>query len=238
MAMAANKDILILSLETSADGCSASLSVNGKSVADCSIDEPRMQTSRLAPMVEELLGTAGCSVKNCAAVAVSSGPGSYTGLRVGVSMAKGLCFGAGIPLIGVNTLDLIAVQGRALMAAEPLDYIVPMIDARRMEVYQAVYDAECIRIGKIEPLILDETSYADLLAKGRVLFCGDGCEKFQAATSSANALFAPCRPDASYMAKIAFDKYLTGDFEDVAYMEPFYLKDFRIGQSKKNILGI
>jgi tRNA threonylcarbamoyladenosine biosynthesis protein TsaB len=185
-----------------------------------------------------MLKGAGLSVKDCKAVAVSSGPGSYTGLRVGVSLAKGLCFGAGIPLIGVGTLDLVASQALELYQGERPDFIVPMIDARRMEVYQAVYDGSASRIGEIEPLILDGDSFKDLLAKGRVLFCGDGCEKFQTLVSSSNALFLPFRPEARYMAKIAGQKYLAGDFEDVAYMEPFYLKDFRIGQSKKNILSI
>ena len=113
-----------------------------------------------------------------------------------------------------------------------------MIDARRMEVYQAVYDGNAVRIGQIEPMILDSASYTDLLAKGRVLFCGDGCEKFSGITENKNALFQPCIPKADYMAKIAQLKYQAGDFEDVAYMEPFYLKEFRIGQSKKNILGL
>lgn len=113
-----------------------------------------------------------------------------------------------------------------------------MIDARRMEVYQAIYDSTARRIGEIEPLILEGSSYTQLLAKGKVLFCGDGCKKLSDILYHANASFLPCCPDARYMAKIAHQKYLAGDFEDVAYMEPFYLKDFRIGQSKKNILGL
>ena len=229
---------MILSIETSADFCSAAISNGEEIIASCLIDQPRAQSSRLAPAIDEMLKGAGLSVKDCKAVAVSSGPGSYTGLRVGVSLAKGLCFGAGIPLIGVGTLDLVASQALELYQGERPDFIVPMIDARRMEVYQAVYDGSASRIGEIEPLILDGASFKDLLAKGRVLFCGDGCEKFQTLVSNSNALFLPFRPEARYMAKIAGQKYLAGDFEDVAYMEPFYLKDFRIGQSKKNILGL
>ncbi len=229
---------LILSIETSGDFCSAALSEGDTVVASCYIDRPRAQSSLLAASIETMLEKESVSVKECSAVAVSSGPGSYTGLRVGVSMAKGLCFGAGIPLIGVGTLDLIANQVVGLYEGERPDFIVPMIDARRMEVYQAVYDSTAIRIGEIEPMILEADSYCDLLDKGNVLFCGDGCRKFSELTSHPAARFFPCGPDARYMAKIARKKYLAGDFEDVAYMEPFYLKDFRIGQSKKNILGM
>ena len=229
---------MILSIETSGDFCSAAISDGESLVTSWLIEQPRAQSSRLAPAIDEMFKAAGLSVKDCKAVAVSSGPGSYTGLRVGVSLAKGLCFGAGIPLIGVGTLDLIVNQALDLYNNERPDYIVPMIDARRMEVYQTVYDGNANRIGEIEPLILEAGSYQDLLSKGKVLFCGDGCEKFQSIISNPNAQFLPCRPEARYMTKIARRKYLASDFEDVAYMEPFYLKDFRIGQSKKNILGI
>lgn len=236
--MMSQNNTLILSIETSGDCCSAAFSREGATFASATLDTPRMQSSRLAPMIEQLLKDNSLTVKDFAAVAVSSGPGSYTGLRVGVSLAKGLCFGAGIPLIGVGTLDLIAGQALELFEGEKPDYIVPMIDARRMEVYQAVYDNRAGRIGEIEPLILEDASYGDLLAKGKVLFCGDGCDKFSGIISHPGAIFFHCAPDARYMAKIAHQKYLAGDFEDVAYMEPFYLKDFRIGQSKKNILGL
>ena len=231
-------DNLILSIETSGDSCSAALSKNGATFASDFLDTPRMQSSRLAPMVDSLLKENNLTMKQLSAVAVSSGPGSYTGLRVGVSMAKGLCFGAGVALIAVGTLDLIAAQALEAFDGERPDFIVPMIDARRMEVYQAEYDGCACRIGDIEPKILDENSYAGLLEKGRVLFCGDGCQKFSTVISHPSALFFSCSPDARYMAKIAHQKYLAGDFEDVAYMEPFYLKDFRIGQSKKNVLGL
>ena len=236
--MESNKPVYILSIETSTDVCSAAISIDGATIAARRIDEARMQSARLAPVIEQLLKDNSLTVKDFAAVAVSSGPGSYTGLRVGVSLAKGLCFGAGIPLIGVGTLDLIAGQALELFEGEKPDYIVPMIDARRMEVYQAVYDSRAGRIGEIEPLILEDASYGDLMAKGKVLFCGDGCDKFSGIISHPGAIFFHCAPDARYMAKIAHQKYLAGDFEDVAYMEPFYLKDFRIGQSKKNILGL
>ena len=229
---------LILLIETSGDACSVALAQGGECIGSKIITTPRMQSSRQAPMTDELLSECSLTMADCSAVAVSSGPGSYTGLRVGVSMAKGLCFGAGKPLIGVSTLDIIALEVKLSLGNADVDYIVPMIDARRMEVYQAVYDGKARRIGEIEPMILDGLSYGELLAKGRVLFCGDGCEKFSGITENKNALFQPCIPKADYRAKIAHLKYQAGDFEDVAYMEPFYLKEFRIGQSKKNILGL
>lgn len=232
-----DKDIIILALETSTDVCSVALSVNGVTTDSESESQARMQTSRMAPMVEDLLKRNGIGVKDCAAVAVSSGPGSYTGLRVGVSLAKGLCFGAGIPLIGIGTLDLLAAQGIMHDTKAAADYIVPMIDARRMEVYQAVYMRDGSRTGDIEPLILDGDSYSGLLEKGKVLFCGNGCEKFEPVCGSGNAIFFPCTPDARSMSRLAFEKFTAKKFEDVAYMEPFYLKDFTISINKKKILG-
>lgn len=231
------KDI-ILSIETSGDCCSAALSAGGESFDSRFIDTPRMQSSHLAPMIEELLAANSLTVKDCAAVAVSSGPGSYTGLRVGVSLAKGLCFGAGIPLIAVGTLNLIARQALEATSDNIPDYVVPMIDARRMEVYQTVLGST---LGKtespVEPLILDESSYSTLLDRGTVLFCGDGCAKFSKIISHPNAKFYPCNPNARYMAPLAYRKLQEEKFEDTAYMEPFYLKDFAIGVSKKKILG-
>ncbi len=229
---------LILSIETSGDCCSAALSACGETFDSRFIDTPRMQSSQLAPMIEELMSSNRLTIKECSAVAVSSGPGSYTGLRVGVSMAKGLCFGARIPLIAVGTLELIARQGVEAVADNVPDFVVPMIDARRMEVYQTVFDGGLKNTVKaVEPLILDENSYCDLLDKGTVLFCGDGCAKFSKIISHPNARFYPCNPNARYMGALAYERFAAGKFEDTAYMEPFYLKDFAIGISKKKILG-
>lgn len=236
--MMPQKKDLILSIETSGDCCSAALSAGGETFDSRFIDTPRMQSSSLAPMVEELMSSNQLTVKDCSAVAVSGGPGSYTGLRVGVSLAKGLCFGAGIPLIAVGTLELIARQAVEAVSDSVPDFVVPMIDARRMEVYQTVYDG-CLKgtIEAVEPLILDEDSYSGLLDRGTVLFCGDGCAKFSKIISHPNAKFYPCNPNARYMGALAHKRFTAGKFEDTAYMEPFYLKDFAIGISKKKILG-
>ena len=241
MAMYSNKDILILAIETSTDVCSVALSKNGETSDFDIVTEPRMQTSRLAPMADDLLRRNGLSARDCSAVAVSSGPGSYTGLRVGVSMAKGLCFGASIPLIAVNTLDLLAAQGlsmyKAVYGGKPVDSVVPMIDARRMEVYQAEYDSDGNRVSEVEPKILETFSYSGLIAKNRVLFCGNGCKKFEGIAPKGDTFFIECCPEAQYMAQLAFKKFIAKNFEDVAYMEPFYLKEFSIGVNKKKILG-
>ena len=201
----------ILMIETSTECCSVALAVGTQILASRVNETPRQHAAQLVPYIQEVLKESGVSANTLDAVAVSEGPGSYTGLRVGVSLAKGLCFGAGIPLIGVGTLDLIANQAIELNDGEKPDYIVPMIDARRMEVYQAVYDSTAKRIGEIEPLILEGSSYTQLLAKGKVLFCGDGCAKFEQVANHANASFLPCCPDARYMAKIAHQKYLAGE---------------------------
>lgn len=231
-----NKETIILAIETSTDVCSAALSSNGVTIDSILETGARMQTARLAPMIGELLERNGFCMKDCSAVAVSSGPGSYTGLRVGVSMAKGLCFGAGIPLIGVGTLDILAAQGIALSQAAA-DYVIPMIDARRMEVYQALYDSAGTRIGDISPKILDGSSYSGLPIDKQLLFCGNGCFKFESIIERKGSLFVPCNPSADYMSRLSYENFINGIFEDVAYMEPFYLKDFAIGVSKKKILG-
>ncbi len=234
--MISDKKTIILAIETSTDICSAALSANGATMDSIVETGARMQTARLAPMIEELLKRNGLCVKDCSAVAVSSGPGSYTGLRVGVSMAKGLCFGAGIPLIGIGTLDILASQGIALSRSRA-DYVIPMIDARRMEVYQALYDSDGSRIGDISPMILDGSSYSGLPSGKRLLFCGNGCFKFESIIEREGAVFVPCSPSADYMSRLAYEYFINENFEDVAYMEPFYLKDFAIGVNKKKILG-
>jgi len=225
-----NSPVIIL-IETSTEWCSAALLKDGAIAAERIVKESKQHAAITAPFVKEILEEAGISAAQCDAVAVSEGPGSYTGLRVGVSTAKGLCFGSGKPLIGVNTLDILARQGLG-----KADFIVPMIDARRMEVYCAVYDAQGIRRTEIEAKILDGESFSDLLAKGKVLFIGDGAEKFSKVCTNANASFEQTCPLASFMAAPALEAYNKKEFEDVAYFEPFYLKEFVAGISQKSVL--
>ena len=210
----------ILLLETSGTILSVALADNGTVVADRVCREPRMQASLTAPLVKEVLDAAGLRAQDLDAVCVSKGPGSYTGLRVGVSTAKGLCFGASLPLISVCTLDILAACGSGS------GYIVPMIDARRMEVYTAVYDAKGNRLSEIEAKIIGPDSFADELAAGPVLFIGDGALKCKDVLTSPNAVFREAFPLASAMAPLAEKAYNEKQFEDLAYFEPFYLKDF------------
>ena len=217
----------ILLIETSTDCCSVALSRSTDILASRSDASPKVHASRLVPLTEEILGETGLTMCDVDAVAVSRGPGSYTGLRVGVSTAKGLCFGSGKPLLSVDTLQILVQQG--LSHPCKARHIVPFIDARRMEVYT---------LSGITPisLILDESSFSDLLADGPTLFIGTGVTKFRDICRHPNAFFQECYPQALAMAPLALEAYKKKEFEDVAYFEPFYLKDFTPGVSKKSII--
>ncbi len=222
----------ILSIETSTAVLSVALSQDGTVVGERVCTEPRMQASLTAPLVKEVLDAAGLSVRDCDAVCVSAGPGSYTGLRVGVSTAKGLAFGAGIPLLSLPTLDILVagVEDAAAFSA-----IVPMIDARRMEVYSAVYAPDGTRRTAVEPLVVEADSFAALLEQGKVLFVGDGAAKCAQVITHPNAAFREASPLARHMAALAQAAFDAGKWENLAYFEPFYLKDFVATVSKKNL---
>ena len=183
-----------------------------------------------------MLAEKGLTIADCDAVCVSMGPGSYTGLRVGVSTAKGLCFGSGKPLIAVGTLDTLAAQASSVIPdpIEGLKYIIPMVDARRMEVYTAVFE-DGIQTTETAPAIIDENSFADFLEKGPCLFIGDGAGKCADVIKHQNAHFCQCWPKASAMLAPAVKAYKEKRFEDVAYFEPFYLKEFVATVSKKKL---
>ena len=228
----------ILLLETSGVILSVALSRDGRVVAERVCREPRMQASLTAPLVKEVLEEAEMGPRGLDAVCVSKGPGSYTGLRVGVSTAKGLCFGADVPLIAVSTLDILAADGRSPVIPDligDLTAIVPMIDARRMEVYTAVYSPAGERLTEIEAKVVGPDSFAAELAAGPVLFIGDGALKCKAVLDSPNAIFREAFPLASAMAPMAEKAYKEKQFEDLAYFEPFYLKDFVATIPKKNL---
>ena len=224
----------ILLLETSTSTLSVALSADGKVIAERVCTEPRQQASLAAPLVKEVLDDAGLSVADCDAVCVSKGPGSYTGLRVGVSTAKGLCFGAGIPLLSVGTLDILA-NSVILSEAKNLKYIIPMIDARRMEVYTAVFSPEGKPLTEVEAKVIGPDSFAGELAEGPVLFIGDGALKCREVLTSPNAFFQEADPLASAMAPLAEAAWQEKRFEDLAYFEPFYLKDFIATVSRKKL---
>ncbi|MGM9767089.1 MAG: tRNA (adenosine(37)-N6)-threonylcarbamoyltransferase complex dimerization subunit type 1 TsaB [Candidatus Cryptobacteroides sp.] len=225
----------IIYIETSTALCSTALSRDGKIISMRTNDE-RKHASLTAPFVKEMLDEHGLGVKDCDAVCVSMGPGSYTGLRVGVSTAKGLCFGAGIPMIGAGSLDTLvwqAIDGELLPAG--CRHIVPMIDARRMEVYSAVFDPDGRQVRETAPEIVTGDSFSDILAEGPVLFIGDGARKCADVIKSTNATFIDTCPEAKSMLHLAELKYAASDFLDTAYSEPFYLKQFVPTLSKKKL---
>ena len=226
----------ILLVETSTAQLSAALAEDGIVTASRTCDEPRMQASLTAPFVKEILDEKGLSVRDLDAVCVGKGPGSYTGLRVGVSTAKGLCFGAGLPLLSAGTLDVLVQEAHRLgVVPSGCKYVVPMVDARRMEVYAAVFTPEGKQLTETKPVIIDADSFAAELAEGPVLFIGDGALKCRETLTSPNAFFAAAFPTAMAMAPLAEAAYKEKRFEDVAYFEPFYLKDFVATVSRKKL---
>ena len=268
----------IILIETSTALCSVALAENGKITAYRESAVPKAHASLTAVFVQEVLSERGLKLSDCDAVCVSKGPGSYTGLRVGVSTAKGLCFGSGLPLIAVGTLDTLVAQagipgqagndggngndvrdgndgvdgndggnvkeGQAVVIPDLIgdpDYIIPMIDARRMEVYSAVFEIpgqagnDARQITQTSPIIVDENSFADYLERGTCLFIGDGAGKCADVIKHPNAHFCQCNPIASAMLAPALDALNEKRFEDVAYFEPFYLKEFVATVSKKQL---
>ena len=224
----------ILLIETSTAQLSTALAENGIVKASRICDEPRMQAALTAPYVKEVLE--GLSVKDLDAVCVGKGPGSYTGLRVGVSTAKGLCFGAEIPLLSAGTLDVLVSEAHRLgVVPDGCRHIVPMVDARRMEVYAAVFTPDGRQLTDTAPVIVDASSFAAELAAGPVLFIGDGALKCREVLSCPNAFFAEAFPTAMAMAPLAEAACTQKRFEDVAYFEPFYLKDFVATVSRKKL---
>ena len=228
----------IILIETSTALCSVALAEDGKVTAYRESSAPKAHASLTAVFVQEVLEERGVKLADCDAVCVSKGPGSYTGLRVGVSTAKGLCFGSGKPLLAAGTLDTLVAQATET-AGEPR-FIIPMIDARRMEVYSAVFEAsesgnDFRQITETTPTIVDETSFAEYLEQGTVLFIGDGAGKCADVIKHPNAHFCQCNPKASAMLQPAVEAYKEKRFEDVAYFEPFYLKEFVATVSKKKL---
>ena len=219
----------ILLIETSTALCSVALAEDGAVTAYRESSAPKAHASLTAVFVQEVLEERGLKLADCDAVCVSKGPGSYTGLRVGVSTAKGLCFGAGLPLLAVGTLDTLVSQSE-----EDYRFIIPMIDARRMEVYACVFE-NSVQITETTPVIVDENSFAEYLEQGPCLFIGDGAGKCADVIRHPNAHFCQCNPKASAMLQPAILALRNKEFCDVAYFEPFYLKEFVATVSKKKL---
>ena len=225
----------IVHIETATDVCSVALSENGAVLAfEENFDGPNHNVV-LAPYVDEMVSFADSHAIPIDAVAVSCGPGSYTGLRIGVSTAKGLCYGRDLKLISVPTLELMCVP--LLLRREDLQedtLLCPMLDARRMEVYSAIYTRALKKVKDVSADIIDGESYGEYLEKHPVVFFGNGAEKCKGVINHPNAMFIDdVKPLAKYMMPLAERAYLQERWEDVAYFEPFYLKEFVATQAKK-----
>ncbi len=227
----------IIHIETSTDICSVALSSDGVVKFRRENYEGPSHAALLGSFVEETVAFAREKEIQIHAVAVSSGPGSYTGLRIGVSEAKGLCFGMNLPLIAVNTLELLCCTAMFRIDAVEDALICPMIDARRMEVYAAVYNEMLQPVMPIGAYIIDENSFAELLSKNKVIFCGNGAAKCRNVINHPNAIFRDdIYPVAWEMLALAEKAFQQGNFCDVAYYEPFYLKEFVATTPKNKVL--
>ncbi|MES2776669.1 MAG: tRNA (adenosine(37)-N6)-threonylcarbamoyltransferase complex dimerization subunit type 1 TsaB [Bacteroidota bacterium] len=222
---------LILNIDTATDDGSAALSDGATIIASKRSGSQREQASFLQPAIQQVMAEAGISLSHIDAVSVTIGPGSYTGLRVGLSSAKGLCYALGKPLIAVNTLQVMAfaaietyVAGN--IPATPTPLFCPMIDARRMEVFTALYDITCRQVLAPHALIIDEQMFASHLAEHPIIFCGDGAFKVQGISDNPNISVSDTRHGIQHLAALALEKFKLQDFEDIAYCEPFYLKAF------------
>jgi tRNA threonylcarbamoyladenosine biosynthesis protein TsaB len=214
---------LILSIETSTTNCSVSLSKKAELlVVKEDYDRKYSHSERLHTYIHDVLKHAKVSINDIDAIAISKGPGSYTGLRIGVSAAKGLCYALNKPLISIPTLESLAHQ-----VIKNDGMIVSMLDARRLEVYSAVFDSSYEQIRETKAEILNKGSFSKYLENGKVYFIGNGVDKTKSLISDHNAVYIDDKlPSAKEMGSIAFNKFKISDFEDVAYFEPYYLKDF------------
>lgn len=219
----------ILNIETATKRCSVSIAKEGKTIVCNEIaEEGYSHAERLHVFIEESIAKAGISYSDLTAIAVSQGPGSYTGLRIGVSAAKGLCYALGIPLIAVDTLQSLAAQAKIEKGL-----IVAMLDARRMEVYSAVFSSNLESKRSILAEVITEDSFQEF--EETLYFVGDCAGKCKTVLTKENFVFLDeiVYPSAKEMSALSYDKFLKNDFVDVAYFEPYYLKDFMITTSKK-----
>lgn len=219
----------ILNIETATKNCSVAIAKNGETILCKEIaEEGYSHAEKLHVFIEEAIAEAGITVQDLTAIAVSQGPGSYTGLRIGVSAAKGLCFALNIPLIAVDTLQTLASQAKIANGK-----IIPMLDARRMEVYSEVFNANLEVEREIQAEVITEDSFKDITET--IYFVGDCADKCKAVLTKDSFVFLEeiKYPSASAMSKISFDKYQKSDTVDVAYFEPYYLKDFMMAPPSK-----
>lgn len=224
----------ILCLETATEVCSVALSADGECLVCREDTDGHSHAEKIMALTDACLKEAGLLPRDLDAVCISSGPGSYTGLRIGTSTAKGLAYALHKPLIAVPSLEAIACGAR--QALPDADVYCPMIDARRMEVYCALYDAAGEQLQECSNLIVDASSFADTCSTQRMVFCGNGAPKCREVLTHANCLFSGTLSSARWLIPSAFSRYGKQQFEDVAYFEPFYLKEFVAG--KPHVKGL
>ena len=231
----------ILCIETSAAVCSVALAVNGETVAVRESDSGRNHAGNIGVFADEILRANNMGPEDLDAVAVSSGPGSYTGLRIGVSFAKGLCYGLQIPLVAVGSLDSLVQVAREDYEAGIIDVeqwddavLCPMVDARRMEVYTQMFDAKGQSLNEVKAEIIAEDSFAEWRNGRPFVIFGNGAAKCQEVLT--DAILVNVTPSARGLAALAHQRFEAGQTEDIAYFEPFYLKDFIVIPSKKKLL--
>ena len=232
---------LILCIETGTDICSVGVARDGELVSLRESDEGRDHAKKVGVFVDELLRETGISPDELDAVAVGMGPGSYTGLRIGVSFAKGLCYGLGIPLVAVGSLDAMAAVAIEDYDAGILDVdnwenavLCPMVDARRMEVYTRLFDAKGNALSDVTAEVVTEQTFADVRRERQLVMFGNGAAKCREVLP--DATYLNITPSARGLARLAEQRLSAGQTEDIAYFEPFYLKDFIVIPSKKKLL--
>jgi len=220
----------ILQIETATPVCSVALSTNGETIAFRDVNEPNIHASRLTLLISELLEETGLGFKDLAGVAVSKGPGSYTGLRIGVSTAKGLCYATDLPLIGVDTLEGMVAGFKELYPGVCAGYarLCPMIDARRMEVYLAIYDQTLQPVMPVSAVVIDAQSFSTEETDRKIVLFGSGADKLKGLFSDNDEVHVVTGflNSARFLSHKAYQAFLAGEFVDVAYFEPYYLKEF------------
>jgi tRNA threonylcarbamoyladenosine biosynthesis protein TsaB len=233
----------MLHIDTGGNTCSVALSDGDQLLAIKESDQERTHAAQLTLLIDALMKESSLGFTDLTAVAVSMGPGSYTGLRIGVSTAKGICFATGLPLIAVSSLQSMcygALQqefpGKNQFLSAPEALLCPMIDARRLEVYTALFDLSCNQVEATQAVVIDETSFSRYLDSKHVLFFGSGSDKVMGIIKNKNAFFMPkFATSASSMINLAWEQFQLKKFADIAYFEPYYLKEFIATIPKKNI---
>lgn len=223
---------LLLSIETATTTCSVSVHQDNQLLVNQSVYINHSHSSRLAPIINSAIAQAGHQLKDLEGIGLSMGPGSYTGLRIGTSTAKGLCYALDIPLVAINTLEAMALQ---VIKFFPEEYLFcPMIDARRMEVYSTIVNSDLDIVQETTPTIIDQQTFVEVLDGTPLVFFGNGADKCKGVIKNSNAYFVDgIEPNASTVGELAYGKFVKKEFEDLAYFEPFYLKEFMATKPKQ-----